>query len=167
MPALRRRQGPVRGGYGVGSGRNAPQGEHPRSRIADMGRIVGRRHRRPAGGPVPRDGEFRSDTRKKDIRSDILFCMPSSGSERSRGCATPGSMPGQVPAAMCFGARFRGFPHRRIRRLQKKGRYATSRPVIPVETRIRLSPRVSYRGDPHRPSRPDRLPCRACCRGTA
>lgn len=49
MPALRRRQGPVRGGYGVGSGRNAPQGEHPRSRIADMGRI-----RRQAASPTCR-----------------------------------------------------------------------------------------------------------------
>ena len=49
MPALRRRQGPVRGGYGVGSGRNAPQGEHLRSRIADMGRI-----RRQAASPTCR-----------------------------------------------------------------------------------------------------------------
>lgn len=167
MPALRRQQGPVRGGYGVGSGRNAPQGELLRSRIADMGRI-----RRQAASPTcrrPSSTGWRVPFRhqKKGYPTGYPFFMPSSGSERSRGCATPGSMPGQVPAAMCFGARFRGFPHRRIRRLQKKGRYATSRPVIPVETRIRLSPRVSYRGDPHRPSRPDRLPCRACCRGTA
>lgn len=49
MPALRRQQGPVRGGYGVGSGRNAPQGELLRSRIADMGRI-----RRQAASPTCR-----------------------------------------------------------------------------------------------------------------
>ena len=167
MPALRRRQGPVRGGYGVGSGRNAPQGEHPRSRIADMGRI-----RRQAASPTCRRPSstgwrvpFRHQKKGYPVGYPFLYAFVQIG--EIPGVRDTGINARTGPAAMCFGARFRGFPHRRIRRLQKKGRYATSRPVIPVETRIRLSPRVSYRGDPHRPSRPDRLPCRACCRGTA